>query len=312
MDPWSLFWQQGHSTTFGDYFKQGYEGAVANWWQSFLVTLEAGDSVLEVACGNCSLLPALIDSGIDARYIGVDIADVKPSAVAEQRLCESNVEVRLHSATPAENIPEPDGSVTLIASVFGIEYSDLDRSLAEVLRLLKSGGQFCALLHHDESIVTTMSRRAISEYNRKDLGNAIDALSIISRERDKSASVSMLKTNPKAEKGRKKINALAQKYLQDANIETANATMFEFMNSALKFFKMINAPSTERRRFISSLENEHKASNERFRQMVSVALDAEKAKNLQTKLLDLGFVNPQIEVVYTNKDILAWGLSAGK
>ena len=32
MNPWSVFWRQGHSTTFGDYFKQGYDGAVASWW----------------------------------------------------------------------------------------------------------------------------------------------------------------------------------------------------------------------------------------------------------------------------------------
>jgi ubiquinone/menaquinone biosynthesis C-methylase UbiE len=192
MNPWSLFWRQGHSTTFGDYFKQGYAGSVADWWHSKLTTLPTGSVVLELGCGNCSLLPAMISSGIKGEYIGVDLARVRLSAVSEQGLPESEIEVRLHSETPAENVPEADASIGLVASVFGIEYSDLDQSLPEVLRLLKPGGQFCALLHHDASVVTSMSRRAISEYNGDDLNRVIDALNSISTERDKTPSIKYL------------------------------------------------------------------------------------------------------------------------
>ena len=42
MNAWSLFWRQGHCTTFGDYFKQGYDGAVASWWQEILGGATAG------------------------------------------------------------------------------------------------------------------------------------------------------------------------------------------------------------------------------------------------------------------------------
>ena len=125
--------------------------------------------VLEVGCGNCSLLPALIKSGAKARYIGVDLASVKVSAVAREGLAESEIDLVLHPETPAEEIPEADASVDLVASVFGIEYSNLDKSFAEVFRLLKPGGRFTALLHHSESVVTSMSARALSEYNAEDL-----------------------------------------------------------------------------------------------------------------------------------------------
>jgi ubiquinone/menaquinone biosynthesis C-methylase UbiE len=312
MNPWSLFWRQGHSTTFGDYFKQGYAGPVADWWHSKLTTLPTGSVVLELGCGNCSLLPAMISSGIKGKYIGVDLARVRLSAVSEQGLPESGIEVSLHSETPAENVPEADASIGLVASVFGIEYSDLDQSLPEVLRLLKPGGQFCALLHHDDSVVTSMSRRAISEYNSDDLNDIIDALTIICTERDNTPSIKELGSNPRAEKGRKTINQMAQKHLSNTDIKTANATMFEVMTDALKFFNMMGAPAQDRRQFISSLADEHKASHERFKQMVSVAFDDSAIENLKAKLGEIGFSEIKVSVIHTNDDILAWGLSAEK
>ena len=312
MNPWSLFWRQGHSTTFGDYFKQGYDGAVADWWSSQLKMAPKNVTVVETGCGNCSLLPAMIRTGQAGKYIGVDIASVVPSEVAKQGLAESGIELVLHSETPAEEIPEPDSSVDLVASVFGIEYSDLDRSVPEAARLLKKNGRFCALLHHDGSIVTTMSRRAISEFNSADLRKGLESLTAISSERDRIANLAELKNSQKAEKARGEINTLAQKYLSDTNPQTANATMFEFMTQALKFFKMMGASSQQRSDFITSLEAEHTASHERFQQMVSVAFDAEGVETLKQKFEDAGFSDVKIELVQSGKDILAWGLQAIK
>lgn len=312
LNPWSLFWRQGHSTTFGDYFQQGYEGAVADWWQSNADTLPADATVMELGCGNCSLLPALIKSGIKSKYIGVDLAAVDISAVAKAGLAESDIEVVLHPETPAEEIPEPDASVDLVASVFGIEYSDMDRSLPEVLRVLKPGGRFTALLHHAGSVVTSMSARAISEYRGEDMEVVSAALSVISRERDKTPSLGDLKNNPDAEKARSSINAFAKKYLSDTDPATANATMFEFMNHVLKFFKMMGASSEDRQNFITSLAAEHQASHIRFGQMVSVAFDEGGVEQLQQKLRDLGFTSASARVVNTNDEILGWELCTEK
>ena len=312
MNPWSVFWRQGHSTTFGDYFKHGYDGAVAAWWSGHVERLTAGATVLEVGCGNCSLLPFLVRSGTVGRYIGVDLAAIKISEVASEGLDESGIDVILHGETPAEQIPEDDGTVDVVASVFGIEYSDLARSLGEVQRVLKAGGRFVALLHHDESIVTSMSRRAVSEYDGTDFSTVIESLKTISAARDETPSLSDLKHNTSAEAARAELNRLAAKYLNDTNPDTANATMFELMTSALKFFKMMGASSEERQGFIDFLATEHEASRERFQQMVSVAFDDSGGRDLEVKLADLGFGQTRIDVVHTNNDILAWELCTEK
>ena len=115
-----------------------------------------------------------------------------------------------------------------------------------------------------------------------------------------------------AEAARGELNRLAARYLNDTNPDTANATMFELMTNALKFFKMMGASSEERQRFIQFLATEHEASRERFRQMVSVAFDEGGLRDLEVKLADLGFGNSRIGVVRTNNDILAWELCTEK
>jgi SAM-dependent methyltransferase len=312
MDPWSVFWRQGHSTTFGDWFKQGYDGAVAAWWSSALDEAPEKAAVIELGCGNCSLLPAMVKSGLAGKYIGVDVARVSPSTVAAQGLADSGIELVLHSETPAEEVPETDACCDLAASVFGIEYSDLERSVPEAARLLKPGGRFFALLHHDNSIVTAMSKRAIDEFRQEDIQKAVAALSTISSERDRVRELSELKSSTKAEEARSLINSLAQKYLSDTNPKTANATMFEFMSQALRFFKMMGASSEQRVDFIQSLETEHTASHERFQQMVSVAFDDEGIDNLKTLFASSGFTEIAVGVVNTGDDILAWSLQAKK
>lgn len=312
MNPWSVFWRQGHSTTFGDYFKHGYDGAVASWWQSHADKFDDQAVVLEVGCGNCSLLPGLIKAGKGGKYIGVDLAKVEVSAVAQEGLAGSGIDVVLHPETPAESTPEPDGSVHVVASVFGIEYSDLEKSLAEAQRVLTAGGKLLMLLHHDGSVVTSMSRRAVSEYDSDDLNSVLAALKTISKARDETPELADLKNNPDAEKAREEINRLARKYLSDTNPATANATMFEFMTNALKFFKMMGASSAERQEFIESLGNEHLASRERFEQMTSVALDESGIEQLEVKLGELGFGDTRVSVINSNNDILAWELCTEK
>ena len=48
MEPWSSFWQQGHSTTFGHFFRGGYEGAVKDWWVALLEPYSPSADILDI------------------------------------------------------------------------------------------------------------------------------------------------------------------------------------------------------------------------------------------------------------------------
>ena len=160
------------------------------------------------------------------------------------------------------------------------------------------------------SVVTRMSKRALSEFDNADLALVVESLSAISSERDRVGDLAELKNSARAERARVRINTLAQKYLNDTDPRTGNATMFEVMKNALAFFKMMGADSGQRQAFIASLEAEQRASHERFRQMVSVALDDEGAEAFKARLADAGFRKTKVDVLRTGDEILAWAVQA--
>lgn len=57
-----------------------------------------------------------------------------------------------------ETLPFKDGSYAAVTSQFGIEYGDLDRTAAEISRVLRRRGALAMLLHHPEGIVLRHNR----------------------------------------------------------------------------------------------------------------------------------------------------------
>src|SRR5690606_2563076 len=56
-----------------------------------------------------------------------------------------------HECVQAEELPFEYGAFSLAVSQYGIEYSDLDRSLAELARTVRPGGSIAVLVHHQGS-----------------------------------------------------------------------------------------------------------------------------------------------------------------
>ena len=73
MDAWGNFWQKGHSTTFGEYYADGYtKGYISQWWETILETRNKDNlSILEVGCGNASLLPCTLDTKLKATIMAL-------------------------------------------------------------------------------------------------------------------------------------------------------------------------------------------------------------------------------------------------
>ena len=86
--------------------------------------------VLDVGCGNDATAAGLTGKRITGSYTGVDLAGVKLSDVAKEKLNASNaLKAQLKPNTDAEQLPIESASVDVAVSVFGIEYSDLQKSL---------------------------------------------------------------------------------------------------------------------------------------------------------------------------------------
>ena len=313
MNPWTSFWRQGHSTAFGDSSEKAYDGAIRNWWLGILRANPAASTILEIACGNTSLLPGMIESHVGQVYIGVDVAEVTLSRAAQDLITTAECpSVELLSETPAENLPVPANNVDLAASVFGIEYSNENKSFAEVLRVLNPGSAFFGLLHHSASPISDITRRSLGEYDDEVMAIAIEALQTVDRALERCGNnPAQLKNDADAEAARMKINELAKRFLSDDATET-NSKMFDFMKGVLFYFRILRNSASERRKVIDHLFTEYHASRERAEQMLSVGRDESQMAELVVELKALGFGNCKFSPVSANNSVLAWQLQCEK
>ena len=145
---WNLGHLSGNKATaqpLAHFFKNGYEGAVKNWWLDVLKINKTRVDLLDIGCGNGALLIDTLGILENGSYTGVDLANVQFSEPALKKMSQyPEFEATLYNQTGAETLPFSAASFDLVSSIFGIEYSDLDKSIPEAF-------EFCAqmgLLRH--------------------------------------------------------------------------------------------------------------------------------------------------------------------
>lgn len=150
---WGNYWQQGALHSLPTSYAGNYRGAVADFWASIANTLNADQRVLDIGTGNGSL-PFLLHSQLAAncpRIDAIDLADQLAPAWHQALPDEIRGKIAFHTATQAEHLPFADESFDLACSQFGIEYSNLTATLAEVARVLRPQGRLALIMHHAES-----------------------------------------------------------------------------------------------------------------------------------------------------------------
>lgn len=158
-EAWSRYWARGapHSCvgTYGDC----YGGAIAGFWQEVFGDLPAVAHVLDVATGNGVLPRMLLDQcrrpGVTCE--AVDIAMVHLPWLATLGPADQG-RVRLQSGVDAAALPFGDGCFDLVVSQYGIEYTDLDTTLPELLRVRAPGGGVAMVLHHAQGRPATLAK----------------------------------------------------------------------------------------------------------------------------------------------------------
>jgi len=149
---WSRYWAHGAAHSCGGSYGNRYEGALAAFWRAAFASLAPRARLLDIATGNGPLPRLLLDadpagtSSCDA----VDLAELAPAWLAELAPAQ-RARVRFHGRQPAETLPFADGQFDLVISQYGLEYTDLARSVPELLRVLKPGGRVRLVVHHKEA-----------------------------------------------------------------------------------------------------------------------------------------------------------------
>jgi ubiquinone/menaquinone biosynthesis C-methylase UbiE len=154
---WSRYWADGELHSLSMAFPENYGGAVRDFWDAGFSNLPDGARVLDIATGNGAVALLAVEHArarsVEFEVHGVDRADIDPVRTARKKGGDLLDHVRFHGRTAVERLPFPDAHFDQVTGQYAFEYTELERSAAEIARVLRPAGRLDLILHHDESIV---------------------------------------------------------------------------------------------------------------------------------------------------------------
>jgi ubiquinone/menaquinone biosynthesis C-methylase UbiE len=288
---WSRFWRQGYITSFAAELSKNYTGTLRTYWEHAIDDLASISGPLcaaDLGTGNGAIARILLETasgkGIDLKVHGIDSAKTHAQPVAG---------FSLHQHATMEQLPLADKSVDLVVSQFGFEYSDTEKTLQDITRVMRSNGLLRLICHSDDSEIVRRSVTQIDHYrvitrNKglfSCLARMIQAMGKVKSERD----LRQLADNPNAERARLALNKetgrLMQKYPDSIVIAEA------LKQSQVFFKEMRLTPLVKKMTYLKRMEVEYRDAATRIQEQVSSALSAEKLRMLKSFLATLGFSN---------------------
>ena len=160
---WDRFWSYDRLSSFGTGAGAGnYSGPIAAGWERFFADLPGGARVLDLCTGNGAIAVMAVEAGDRLQVTGADLAAVRPAAFVSGSKA-SLAQIHFLANTAAEHLPLEDAGFDAVVSQYGVEYSDLDRSLPEAVRMLAPGGRLRIATHAAEGGVAADTKRAIAD-----------------------------------------------------------------------------------------------------------------------------------------------------
>ena len=163
-DPaWDSFWRYDRLSSFhAAPGAPNYGPPIADGWRAFFASLPPRSSVLDIATGNGAIAVMAVEAGKGFSVTGADLAAVEPTAFVTRNVAELE-QVHFLPNTPAEALPLADASIDAVVSQYGVEYSDLARSIPEAVRVLAPGGRLRFAIHATEGAVARDTASAIAD-----------------------------------------------------------------------------------------------------------------------------------------------------
>ncbi|MFQ5635882.1 MAG: class I SAM-dependent methyltransferase [Gammaproteobacteria bacterium] len=181
---WSPFWQTPTITSFGNLFPDNYDDSILEFWESQLNGHPG--RVADLACGNGALTwicdRILNEKELRAEVMGVDFANIDPFRVLGRNPADYPG-ITFVGGTPVESFPFEDNSIDVVVSQYGIEYSDLSRTIPEAARVLTPRGKISLIMHDARSVLIEGAvehledfRQVLNTIRMHDLALELDAL----------------------------------------------------------------------------------------------------------------------------------------
>lgn len=314
-EAWSRYWARGapHSCigTYGD----RYGGTIAAFWKDVFAGLPAAARVLDVATGNGALPRLLLDScsqpGVTCD--AVDIATVQLPWLASAAPAERE-RVRLQGGVDACALPFADHAFDLAVSQYGLEYTDLERSVPELLRVLVPRGGIALVLHHAQGRPATLAAIEIDHIRWLTAeGGWFDAAAAMVEPMARSATFAgraSLQADAQASAAQKRFNRAQNELAARAAGQDGADVLFEMRESALAVFALAGREGGEAARAaLGGIREELAAGATRLADLCAHALNATQVQALRERLQRaLGVTVTLEELREQGKYLMGWAL----
>lgn len=318
---WDRYWSYGNIHSFSQVAGGNYEGAVAEFWKSSFEPLADGSHVLDIATGNgaVALLALEVADSLSKRYriSGTDLAGIDPARqVTDASVAEKLKRIEFHGRTPAEDLPFEDASVDMACSQFGLEYSDLSESGAELARVLRPGGRLAIIAHHHDSALLAATHRELD-----DLNYVLDEVKLYLRARnvlramagasgpDKTAGKS---ASAKLERKRRSLQEAMERIQEAADRSENPAMLIGPARYIHEVFAMQGRSSPQAmQKWLDEAQQRVMANRQRLMDMVAAARNADDIQTLRRQLAESGLRDVDAEpFALADSTLLGWRIEA--
>lgn len=313
---WSRYWQAGRLHSLDGSFRGNYEGGIRDFWVRMLAPMDSAHRMLDIGTGN-GPIPALaceLGNGQPPVVDAIDYAAIAPTwLAAAPEACQRSI--RFHSHTNVEELPFPDDHFDLVTSQYALEYVNLDRALAQISRVMKTGGRLGMVTHHAQSRLVEVAR---DEVRLSDWllapGSLLDAsaalyphlAAVAAGERDRVA------TDTSAATARKDFNSAQKQLAQAAEncafpdiLLEARTFVAQRVDAILRGTASLQATQAAHDEFTESL----RCAQLRQRELCACALDAAAVARWQARMGDFGLV-VEAAPVYHGEYLMGWQLAS--
>lgn len=162
---WDQYWRDGRLASCSGEGGINYHDAIAEGWRRFFSTLSDGARILDICTGN-GAIARLASEAARARSLKVSIDAVDAAMINPPGSAPGADVIRFSPRTPAEDLPFPDASFDVIVGQYAIEYTDVERSLAELNRVSRQAVSIRFVTHAAGSIVVQEAKRQLDDAER--------------------------------------------------------------------------------------------------------------------------------------------------
>lgn len=311
---WTRYWSHGISHSCGGSFGDRYEGALARYWISAFSSLAPGARVLDIATGNGALPQLLLATSKTASVScdAVDLARPEPQWIAALPAAQRE-RVRFHGQQAAEQLPFSDGQFDMVVSQYGLEYTDLSRTVPELLRVLAPGGKVRLVTHHAGArpvllAATELKHQAWLGQGHGLLAAAAAMIEPMARAATEQGRAS-LAGDAVANAARARYNALQTEVTQLASGSDCPDVLLETRQAAGAILNLaIGSGSAAAEAALAQLRQDLSDSAVRLRELRDYALDEAGARQL-CAVLTAKTGKAVLEPIFEQSILMGWSIS---